>query len=76
MELADVVTLIADTLKEFDSSKPVCKTPKGIFQPGIGPFGEPLLIKKLQDLLTRKGYLSTTHRTPDLMIGSEMGFGI
>jgi hypothetical protein len=71
MELAQVVALIADALKEFDSSRPVCKTPKRTFQPGIGPFGEPLLIKTLQGLLIQKGYPSTTHRTPDLMIGSE-----
>jgi hypothetical protein len=71
MDLAEVVILIADSLKEFDSSRPVCKTPKRMFQPGIGPFGEPLLIKRLQGLLTDKGYPATTHRTPDLMIRDE-----
>jgi hypothetical protein len=71
MDLAQVVALNANSLKDFDSSEPVCKTPKRIFKPGIGPFGEPLLIKKLQGLLTDKGYTCTTQRTPDLLIGTE-----
>jgi hypothetical protein len=43
----DLVTLIADTLKEFDASGPVFKA----FKPGLGPFG---LLTKLKELLTKK----------------------
>ncbi len=67
MELNELVRLIADTLKEFDLSRPVFKT----FKPGIGPYGEPQLIKKLSELLTDKGYSSHTGRTPDLTFGDE-----
>ena len=38
---ASLVGQIADLLKEYDRERPVHKT----FQPGIGPFGEPQLVK-------------------------------
>ena len=67
MELDGVVTLIADTLKEFDSLAPTRKN----YKPGIGPFGEVELIKELSKRLTDKGYISTTARTPDLTFNNE-----
>jgi hypothetical protein len=67
MQLNDLVTLVADTLKDFDASKPVFKT----FQAGIGPFGEPQLVKNLKELLTKKGCPCKTAKTPDLMVDSE-----
>ena len=42
MNLTNVITLIADVLKEFDSAKPIHRD----FRPGIGPFGEPQIIKE------------------------------
>jgi hypothetical protein len=62
-----VVRLIADLLKEFDTSRPIFKN----FQPGIGPYGEPQLVKKISELLTKSGYPCRTQRHPDLVIGSE-----
>ncbi len=67
LELSELVALIADVLWEFDSSRPVFKN----FNAGIGPFGEPQLIRKLSELLTKKGYPSRTMRTPDLTVGSD-----
>ena len=40
----EVVKLIADILKEFDSERPVHKA----FKPGIGPFGEPQIVRGLE----------------------------
>jgi hypothetical protein len=70
MQLRNVLTLIADTLKEFDTLKPVCKTKKRTFKPGIGPFGEPLLLKNVKELLTKRNYSCKIAQHPDLMIGS------
>jgi hypothetical protein len=67
MELNTLVKLIADTLKEFDSTKP--RQAGKNFKAGIGPYGEPQLIKKLSELLKQKGYPCQTARTPDLMFG-------
>jgi len=58
---------LADTLKEFDSKAPPFKN----FRPGIGPYGEPQLIKKLSELLIHNGYDCRTARTPDLVFGTE-----
>jgi len=65
---ADCIALagaIADQLAAFDREAPVHKS----FQPGIGPFGEPQLIKVLATRLTTIGYGAKTRRTPDLEIG-------
>jgi len=67
VELNTLVSLIADTLKEFDSKAPPFKN----FRPRIGPYGEPQLVKKLSELLIQKGYACRTARTPDLMFGAE-----
>ena len=63
---ASLVGRIADLLKEYDRERPVHKT----FQPGIGPFGEPQLVKKLAKFLTEEGVPSRTRREPDLDIKS------
>jgi hypothetical protein len=62
-----LVNLVADTLKEFDASRPVFKH----FNPGIGPFGEPQLVSKISELLKGKGSPCQTHKHPDLTIGAE-----
>lgn len=49
MEFPEIVADIANLLKEFDSEKPIHKD----FQPGIGPFGEPQLIKEISNRLNR-----------------------
>ena len=67
MELQELVRLIADTLKEFDYSRPIFKA----FGAGIGPYGEPQLVKKLSELLSAMGYPTRTAKTPDLMFGTE-----
>jgi hypothetical protein len=67
MPYAQLVSLIADLLFQLDASKPVHKK----FQPGIGPFGEPQLIKILAERLTDLGFSATTQRTPDLRIDAD-----
>lgn len=65
MELTSIVRDIADFLKELDSSAPVHKA----FRPGIGPFGEPQLIKAISMGLHERGYVCQTRQKPDLDIG-------
>lgn len=67
MKLRELVKIIADTLFEFDLERPVHKA----FQPGIGPFGEPQLIKEVAGRLTGQGRSARTRRTPDLEIGQD-----
>jgi hypothetical protein len=67
MEYIDIVKTIADLLKNFDSEKPINKS----FQPGIGPFGEPQIVKLIAQRLSNKGIPSQTKRTPDLDINHE-----
>jgi hypothetical protein len=62
-----LVCQIADFLKEFDSTRPVHKN----FQPGIGPFGEPQIVKEIAKGLSSKGINSRTQRTPDMSIENE-----
>lgn len=69
MELSEIVRVVANALANFDATKPRQK--KKTFQAGIGPFGEPQLIKNLSELLNQEGYRSRTARTPDLMLGGE-----
>jgi hypothetical protein len=58
---------MADQLAAFDCESPVHKS----FKPGIGPFGEPQLIKTLATRLSGIGYTAKTRRTPDLEIGKR-----
>lgn len=67
MLLEEVVNEIADFLKEFDSTKPVHKG----YQPGIGPFGEPQIVKEIANGLSTKEIRSKTHRNPDMSVGGE-----
>ena len=64
MEYPEIVKTIADILKDFDSELPVHKT----FRPGIGPFGEPQIVRVIADRLHSRGILAWTRRTPDLDI--------
>jgi hypothetical protein len=67
MEFATLVKLIADILKGFDSEKPVHKD----FQPGIGPFGEPQIVREIAERLTSNGTPTQTKRTPDPALKDE-----
>ncbi len=64
MNVEKITAIIADLLKEFDLEEPVHKS----FHPGIGPFGEPQLVKEIAKRLTEKGISAQTKRTPDLDI--------
>ena len=64
MNYSDIVKTIADLLKLFDSERPIHKA----FQPGIGPFGEPQIVRIIAERLSINGISSQTKRTPDLDI--------
>ena len=67
MELLEVVTDIADALKSIDSTLAAFKD----FQPGVGPYGEPQLVKLVAEHLNGSpSYVQgvKTKRTPDLLI--------
>jgi hypothetical protein len=67
MTYAEIVCIIADLLKEFDAEKPTHKK----FQPGIGPYGEPQIVKVIPERLSKRGFAAQTKRTPDLEIQHE-----
>jgi hypothetical protein len=64
MEYSEIVKVVADILKEYDLESPVHK----LFRPGIGPFGEPQIVKVIASRLSNKGIVALTRRTPDLDI--------
>jgi len=74
MELSTIVCDVADVLKIFDSEKPIHKN----FSPGIGPFGEPQLVKEISNRLNLNSsvYKSRTKRSPDLDINGEWAIEI
>jgi hypothetical protein len=63
----ELVNIIADILKKFDSEKPIHKA----FQPGIGPFGEPQIVKIIAERLRVIDLLAQTKRIPDLVVQNE-----
>ena len=67
---AGLVGQVANLLTSFDQERPVHRNLGRAFGPGIGPFGEPQLVKELARLLTEEGIPSRTRRTPDLDIGN------
>jgi len=67
MVLDRVVCDIADSLFEIDSSR----VPYRDFQPGVGPYGEPQLVKLVASNLNKNpdyAHKVMTKRTPDLLI--------
>ena len=65
ISLDQLVTSIADALAEVDNAK----RPYREFQPGVGPYGEPQLVKLIAASLSRRLRTSAvTKRTPDLLI--------
>ncbi len=67
VDLNQLISHIADFLKEFDSTRPTHKS----FAPGIGPFGEPQIVREIARGLRLKRLDAQTHRTPDMSIGDE-----
>lgn len=70
MDLETVVTDVADALKEVDSSGVPFKN----FLPGVGPYGEPQLVKKICEYLNaleRYCRCAKTKRTPDLILAGH-----
>src|ERR1700687_1230274 len=67
MELERIVSDIADVLRIIDSSG----TPFKTFQAGVGPYGEPQLVKLVAEQLNLLPHYAMgvkTMRTPDLLI--------
>jgi hypothetical protein len=70
VELSELINNVVDELVAIDSSR----TPFKQFQPGVGPYGEPQLVRELaQRLSVRPGYVGrvVTKRTPDLLIQGD-----
>jgi hypothetical protein len=67
MLYTETVKIIADLLKQFDSERPAHKA----FRPGIGPFGEPQILREIATRLSRQGVSAQTKRTPDLDVQHE-----
>ena len=67
MNLSEVIEDVADSLIAIDASR----VPFRSFQPGVGPYGEPQLLKAIASYLNRlpkyNGQVQTK-RTPDLLI--------
>lgn len=59
MDLDELVKSIADALKDLDAECPVYRK----YQPGIGPYGEPQLVKQIAARLTGVGISARTTRT-------------
>jgi len=75
MELEALVQDIADVLKDIDSSRVPFKS----FQPGVGPYGEPQLVKLVAEGLNRMpqyGGCAKTMRNPDLMLAGHWALEI
>src|ERR1051325_6422196 len=70
MELAELIYDIADELVAIDSSGIAFRN----FQPGVGPYGEPQLIREVARRLNEKADYAgavATKRTPDLLIKGQ-----
>jgi hypothetical protein len=71
MELNEVVADIADALVRVD----VSGDPFRRFQPGVGPYGEPQVVKRIvacMNDLEKYHNAAITKRTPDLLIPGEL----
>ena len=66
-----VVKLVADLLAGFDQEEPVHENRGRRFKPGIGPFGEPQLVKQIAQRIDATGIPAQTRRTPDMAIGQD-----
>jgi len=66
MELEEIVADIAESIVRVDSSR----EPFRAFQPGVGPYGEPQLVRLIVRYLNEipKYRAACTKRTPDLLM--------
>ena len=70
MDLEEVVYDVAEALVRIDSSREAFRT----FQPGVGPYGEPQLVRRIASYLNElPKYRAAvrTKRTPNLLIPGE-----
>jgi hypothetical protein len=70
VELAELVVDIANAIASVDASR----APHRSFQPGVGPYGEPQLVKLIEmylNTLPKYHGAVRTKRTPDLLIPNE-----
>lgn len=70
MELDSVIDDVLEALLWIDSSRESFKA----FQPGVGPYGEPQLLKLIAQYLNNLSHYNSqvvTKRTPDLLIPSQ-----
>lgn len=65
----ELTRVIADELKTFDSEEPKFRQ----YRKGIGPYGEPTLVKEIANRLSSNGYQSQTKKSPDMVIGDQWG---
>ena len=72
MQYKELVKVIADLLKSLDEERPVHKN----FKPGIGPFGEPQLVRELAKRLSQSGIHAQTKLSPDLSIEDKWAIEI
>jgi hypothetical protein len=75
MDLECIVTDVADALKIIDSSGVAFRG----FQAGVGPYGEPQLVKLVAEHLSRSPQYALgvkTMRTPDLLISGHWALEI
>src|SRR5216683_2865564 len=70
MQLGEIVADIADAVVQIDASR----VPFRSFQAGVGPYGEPQLVKLIASYLNELPKFegkARTKRTPDLLIPNE-----
>ncbi len=70
MELKEIAVDIVDALVNIDAAR----EPFRDFQPGVGPYGEPQLVKRIAaqlNKLPKYNQAADTKRTPDLLIPNE-----
>ncbi len=70
MELDELIEDVADALVHVDASR----VPFRGFQSGVGPYGEPQLVKLISTFLNgvpKYHGAACTRRTPDLLIPNE-----
>lgn len=70
MDLSQVVENVADAVVDIDASR----IPFKEFQPGVGPYGEPQLLRAVVERLGRLEQYAgkvATRRTPDVLIAGQ-----
>jgi hypothetical protein len=74
MELKQVVSDIAHAMVHIDKTREAWHNTRHQFRPGVGPFGEPQLVKRIMKYLKKipkYDDVSIPHLCPDLLIPDE-----